>query len=223
MILGTRRIRGGSAFAVILLAGCATVPDLPDTLDVATSATASAAASKGTGPAGFTNSSWSLARAEDPKSSTQESSGDAPAGPYGGILNGQGLERPPVDERIFVARFGAQGEMVEVTENRYFLAQFYGETVPVGETWVPTSLPGVDYRSASYGLEQDGRFGIAILVQVRFGSTFLGQAVLYSWGTSSGDLIDGQFGYVLDFTGGAIRFLGTIADQYHIEGQRVVP
>jgi len=200
--------------------GCATVPEFPGSLDVAVSAAATLTGERNTGPAVLASSTWSLTRRADPND--PEDKGDTGlAGTYGGIFSGDGLERPPVGERIFLVRFGPGGEMVEVTENRFFLADIYGDTVPVGGEWADSSLPGVSYRSASYGVQIGDRFGIAVIVHVRFLETFLGQAILYAWGTVADDTIDGQFGYVLDFTDGAVSFLGTVADQYPIDGQRV--
>ncbi len=111
--------------------------------------------------------------------------------------------------------------MTEVAENKYFLAKIYGTMVPVGGSWTSSTLPGVAYRSASFGLELDDRFGVAVVVHVRFGNFFLGRAVLYSWGTIADDVIEGQFGYLLDFTDGIVRFLGTVADQYPVKGNRI--
>jgi hypothetical protein len=146
---------------------------------------------------------------------------EPPPGPYGGILSGEGLARPPVGERIFLIEFGPGGEMVEARENRFFLAQFYGSTVPIGEAWVNTTLPGVVFQSASYGLQEGDHYGIAVVVHVRFANFFLGRAILYSWGDIDGDGITGQFGYLLDFTEGVVSFLGTTADQYPVTGERI--
>lgn len=204
--------------ASVALIGCGSVPALPETFDVATSATQRSDAQKGTGPAGLANATWSLARVADPNEPEQE---DAPPGPYGGILSGQGLARPPVGDRIFLIRFGQNGEMVAAEENRFFLAEFYGTDVPIGEEWSPTTLPGVVFQSASYGVQEGDHFGIAVVVHVRFANFYLGRAVLYSWGDIAADRIDGQFGYLLDFTEGLVSFLGTAADQYPVEGERV--
>ena len=205
---------------VVMSAGCNTVPDLPGLFDVALSATDRMAAATGSGPAAFANSTWSLSRKADPFDAGNVADA-APPGPYGGILSGQGLARPPVGERIFLARFGANGEMQEVTENRYFLAEIYGETVRVGEAWNAAALPGVSFRSASYGTQNGDRVGLAVVVDVRFLNTFLGSAILYAWGRVDQDRLDGRFGYLLDFTGGAVAWLGTVADQYPVTGQKV--
>ncbi len=206
------------------IAGCGFVPPLPDSFDVATSASVRTSTDAGTGSPSFINSVWSLNRKPEPTTADAEIDASAtPRGPYGGLLNGQGLERPPVGERIFLVRFGSAGEMVEVSENRYFLSKIYGSTVPVGGEWTGTVLPGVSFNSETYGLEADGRFGVATVVNVRFSGFFLGRAILYSWGTIVVDRIDGQFGYLLDFTEGIVSFLQTVADQYPVEGQRISP
>jgi len=202
------------------LAGCAVVPDLPTTLDVATTSEDRASAAKDSGPSTFANSTWSLARKAVPGEPPDDND-DPPPGPYGGLLDGQALQRPPVGERIFLADFGPNGEMIRVRENRFLLPAIYGEEVVVGADWQDALLPGVFYQSASYGSQEGDQIGIAVNVQVRFNETFLGRAVLYAWGTVDGDTLDGQFGYVLDFTEGAVSFLGTIADQYPVDGVRV--
>lgn len=208
---------------VAMLPGCWSVPALPETLDVATSTSDRVTCAKDTGPAGLSESSWSGSRKADRAATAATTNDSAPAGPYGGILSGNALERPPVGEQMFVARFGSQGEMVQIAENRFFLADIYGADLPVGGEWVDTTLPGVSYRSASYGAQVDGRFGLAVIVHVRFANIFLGQAVLYSWGTLAANHLDGQFGYLLDFTDGAASSLGTIADQYPFQADRIVP
>lgn len=207
----------GGMFAV---GGCGSVPALPATFEIATTAASVVEVDAGTGPIGFADSVWSLARPADPDQ-PDDSDSAVPPGPYGGILNGQGLPRPPVGERIFLVHFGTDGEMVEVTENRYFLPEFYRQTVPIGGTWWPTTLPGVSFRGQSYGTQTGDRFGLAVVVNVRFGNLYLGQAVLYAWGTQTGDTAAGTFGYLLDFTDGIVPQLGTIADQYAIQAQRV--
>jgi hypothetical protein len=212
------------AISALMGCGCGAVPNLPRTFDVATSASEKSEVPAGTGPASFASSTWSLVRVADPEDSGAGAEDDStPGGPYGGLLSGDALDRPPVGERIFLVEFGDQGQMTRVTENRFFLAQFYGSDVPVGGEWRRSTLLGVTYHSASYGLEVAERFGLAVVVDVRFGALYLGRAIPYSWGTLAGDSIDGTFGYLLDFTDGIVPSLGTIADQYPIEGQRVPP
>lgn len=205
--------------------GCRTAPALSSSIEVALSKTTSQSAERGVGPAGLANSQWSIVRKADPGPSSKSSAltmlTPPPPGPYGGFLSGQALKRPPVGEEIFVAQFGDEGQMTQVTNNRYLLASVYGQTIPIGTAWWNSSLPGVSYRSASYGVQDGDRVGLAVVVHVRFLQTFVGKAVLYSWGALSNDVIDGQFGYLIDFRDGALPMLGTIADQYPIEGRRV--
>lgn len=205
------------------IGGCGSVPALPETFEVATTAEARVEVESGTGPIGFADSTWSITRVADPNEPDETAEEPTPPGPYGGLFNGQGLARPPVGERIFLVRFGSQGQMLEVTENRYFLADIYGGTIPIGGDWTPATVPGVQFRSDSYGTQTGNRFGLAEIVNVRLGSLFLGQAILYAWGTQADDTLTGTFGYFIDFTEGAVPTLGTIADQYPIEGGRVVP
>lgn len=207
--------------ALAWLVGCAPTFDLPESFDVATTATEKTSALAGSGAASLANSTWSLERVDDGSDAVNSNDGDAPPGPYGGILNGDALERPPVGERIFLIELGAAGQMLRVTENRFFLAEIYGSEISIGSEWSPTVLPGVAFRSATYGVQLGSRYGFAVVVHVRFGEVFLGSAVLYSWGTVDGDALTGQLGYVLDFTRGAVPSLGTVADQYPVRGERV--
>jgi hypothetical protein len=202
---------------VFMLTGCG-VPDLPESLDVAVSGTERQAAPPGSGPAQLANSSWSLFR----KADDVYTKGGDPAGPYGGLLNGGLLERPPVDQQMFLVDFGQNGEITAVNENLYFLPRIYGEDLPIGEEWIPTSPPIAKFRSASYGVQDGNRFGNAVVVQVRSGPIFMGRAILYSWGTIDGDRIDGTFGYLLDFSDGAAGIvLNSGGDQYPFYATRV--
>lgn len=212
-----------AAAGLFAAVGCGTIPALPESLEVAISATDRVAAGAGTGPASLAGRAWSIMRKADATLSSALSISPEPVGPYGGLLFGAALPRPPVGDRIFIVRFGPNGEMVEVDENRYFLAEIYGRTVPVGGEWAGTVLPGVFFQSASYGVQVGDRFGLAAIVNVRGGELFLGRATLYAWGTVVDGRIDGTFGYLIDFTGGVVPFLGTVADQYPIEGVPAAP
>lgn len=201
--------------------GCGGVPGLPTSLEVATSTMDTTEAAAGSGVAGLADSVWSIERVADP---AQHGDADPPtSGPYGGLLTGERLARPPVGERIFLIEFGPVGEFVEVRENRFFLPRIYGDTVEVGGDWAATTFGGVSFRSEPYGVEVGERFGMAVVVNVRFGNFFLGRATLYAWGTQADDQLAGTFGYVIDFTEGVVAFLGSRADQYPITGERIEP
>lgn len=209
-----------AAALAIATVGCGGVPGLPTTLEVAVSAMDKTEAAAGSGVAGLANSVWSIERT-DP--ATDENVDPPTSGPYGGLLTGERLDRPPVGERIFLIEFGPAGEFVEVRENRFFLPRIYGDTVEVGGDWASTTFGGVSFRSESYGVEVGERFGTAVVVNVRFGNFFLGRATLYAWGTQADDQLAGTFGYVIDFTEGVVAFLGSRADQYPITGERIEP
>jgi len=204
---------------MMILTGCGGVPLLPDVFEVATSTTDRVEAEAGTGPMFLANSVWTLTREPDPSGEEDVVMDDPPPGPYGGILQGEALSRPPVGSVIARVTFGPDGEMTQVAENQYFLARIYGTTIPVGGAWKGTTLPRVAYRSASYGAEVGGGFGLAVVVHVRWGNVFLGRAVLYAWGTTGDAELAGTFGYLLDFTDGIVPSLGTIADQYPMRAE----
>jgi hypothetical protein len=208
----TIRLALAATLALLMsgLAGCPSVADLPDELDVATSASEKHSAPRDSGLPSSGGRTWAAFRAIVPG----ESDPAATPGPYGGLLTGGLLERPPAGEQIFRVTFAADGRPVEVSENSFFLADIYGSTVPVGGEWSAAPLPGLFFRSASYGIEIGGRFGIAILVQVRFGGAYVGRAVLYAWGTQSDERLEGTFGYLLDFRGGPLEALSATGDQY---------
>jgi len=199
-------------------AGCPLVTPLPDELDVSVSATNKQAAPRDSGPPSLANTTWSIARVADPN---EPAVSDPPPGPYGGILNGGLLQRPPAGEQFALVTFGPSGQAVLVDENDSFLSDIYGRSIAISSEWHTTTLPGIEYRSASYGLDFSDRFGVAILVQVRLGTTYVGRAILYAWGTRSEDQISGTFGYLLDFRGGLGERLGSSGDQYPITGTRV--
>ncbi|NUQ49734.1 MAG: hypothetical protein HUU27_07430 [Phycisphaerae bacterium] len=201
----------GLAMLMAGLAGCPSIADLPDELDVATSATEKHKAPRDSGLPSAGGRTWAAFRAIVPG----ESDPAATPGPYGGLLTGGLLERPPAGEQIFRVTFAEDGRPVEVSENGFFLTEIYGRRVPVGGAWSRATLPGLFFRSASYGIEIGGRFGIAIVVQVRFGGAYIGRAVLYAWGTQAAERLEGTFGYLLDFGGGPLEAaLSATGDQY---------
>jgi len=206
------------ATVISCLTGCGSVPAIPESFDVAISTTEKATANVNTGPEGLLGITLSLSRPAPTVVGTEPRDTSNALGPYGGILSGQGLTRPPEGEEIFqVAFLGENAAMSEVTRNRFFLSQFYGETIPVGGGWISTTLPGVSYKSASYGVQQDGRFGSTVVVHVRLGNLYVGKAILYSWGGITGEQPSNvTFGYLLDFTGGLLEFVGKVADQYSV-------
>lgn len=188
------------AALTLALVGCG-VPDLPETLDVALSATEKLNAPRNSGPASLADTSWSARGKADPAASSG-AKGIPQTGPYGGLLTGGLLPRPAPDEQMFLADFGSEGQVAGIRENTYLLPRIYGVEVPVTEEWTKTSIPLLSFRSASYGLESDDRYGFAILVQVKAGPIFVGRAFLYSWGQAAEERIDGTFGYLFDFTEG---------------------
>lgn len=201
----------------LALVGCA-VPELPENLDVAISSTDSESAPRDSGPMAAANNSWKAFRKADDSGNTKQ----ALPGPYGGLLDGGILERPPVDGQIFVVDFGDDGAMTGIHENKYFLPEVYGSDVPVGGEWSPSTVPFVRFRSASYGTSLDDRFGMAVIVHVKFVDIYIGRAVIYAWGTIADDRIDGTLGYLLDFTGGIGGFaFNAGGDQYPFYAERV--
>jgi hypothetical protein len=207
---------------VIMSGGCGAVAPLPESIEVAISEADREEAEMGSGPAGLADTVWSIQRGADPRGPYGGGTADPTSG-YGGLLRGEPLARPPPGAQIFVVHFGPDGRIVRVTENEYFLPGIYRTEVPVGGDWVATPLPGVSFRSRSYGLEQDNRYGVAARFQVRFVNMLLAHATVYSWGRIAGDRSDGRFGYTLDFSDGLLAFLGTIADEYPADGELVTP
>ncbi|MEW6252282.1 MAG: hypothetical protein AB1716_16710 [Planctomycetota bacterium] len=202
--------------------GCPMVPALPPEFEVAISATERRAAPIHSGPPNLANSTWEGARVGVPGEEEPPPPAEAPPGPYGGLLSGGVLPRPPVGEPMFRIHFGDDGRALRVSENRYVLPDIYGSEIPIGVGWIPSTLPGFEFQGVSYGLAVGNRIGLAILAQVRSGPTFVGEAIVYAWGTVNGNQIDGQFGYLIDLTEGAGRVLFDMtADQYPIRLTRV--
>jgi len=221
-----RFVRTGRALALATLTlpllGClSAVPDgIPETLDVVLPAGQVHPAARDTGPALLADSGWELFRTEDP-----DNPGDEPAGgpgPYGGLLEGGVLNRPPVGEKIARVTFDASGRLVQVQENRYLLPEVYGRTITIDGTAGATALPGLTFRSASFGLSINDQFGVVVYVDVRAFGARVGHAIIYAWGTRREDRIDGIFGYRLDFSNGlADLVLDSAGDQYPVEALRV--
>jgi len=196
------------------MVGCP-VQELPGTFAVAITAAERVAAARASGPEDAANSSWAVFRKADPESKAE-------SGPYGGLLNGGILERPPVDGQIFIADFGENAQVTNVHESKYLLPAIYGEEIEVGGEWAQSTIPFLRFKSASYGVQVDNRYGAAVLVHVRFGPIYVGRAIIYNWGTINGDRLDGTFGYLLDFTGGAADLLlDSAGDQYPFYGTRL--
>lgn len=198
------------------LTGCS-LRELPDTFEVAMSAGERLSAPRNSGAADAVNSTWAGFRKADPAPAEK-----AAPGPYGGLLTGGIVERPPVNGKIFVADFGAAGEITAIRENRYFLPQIYGEQIDIGGDWAKAKIPLLRFKSASYGLQLGERYGFAVLVHVSLGRAYVGRAIIYSWGSIGEDRLDGTFGYLLDFTGGlADLVLDSGGDQYPFYAEKL--
>lgn len=239
-----------SACFAAAAAGCGALPPLPETVSLPISETETVEAAIGTGPALLANSVWDITRAADsyePRptgylvgralsravlASRNYAANKRPRTPVLGAglsadaaANTQArldyFPRPDVGETIFVVHFGPQGEMIEVTENEYLLPRLYGTEVAIGGRWVPTPLPGVAFRSESYGLADGDRYAVAARFQVRFLACPLATALVYSFGELTGDLSEGKFGYRIDFTNGILPFLGRLQDEYPAMGERI--
>lgn len=222
-------------------AGCGSLPPLPSTVTVPISHYDTVDADIGTGPLPLANSGWVLTRAEDDDyplgTGYLVQRGLIRAGTASRVRRDSGrikatdaasadalrayFPRPDVGETIFVVHFGPAGEMIEVTENEYLLPRLYGTEVPIGGRWVTTPLPGVAFRSESYGLSVGNHYAVAARFQVRLFNCPLAAALVYSYGQIDGDTSDGEFGYSIDFTDGVLPFLGKVEDEYAAIGTRL--
>lgn len=206
------------ALFALPLAGClSAVPDgIPESLDVVLPAGQVQSAARDTGPALLADSAWDIFRKEDPSNP-----GDDPAGgpgPYGGLLDGGVLNRPAIGAKIAQVAFDAAGRLVEIRDNEHFLPEVYGQTIVVDGTADLAALPGMTFRSASFGVSIGSQFGVAVYVDVRAFGARVGNAIIYAWGTRNDARIDGVFGYRLDFSNGLGDFvLDSAGDQYPIE------
>ncbi len=222
--MGTRMGVGVSILAWLCLPLCGCFSGgsgHPEELEVTLPAGAKQTAEAGTGPALLAGGTWAAFRKADPNEPPEEDPEPAP-GPYGGLLNGGLLERPPVDEQMFLIDLDADGKATRVRENRYFLESIYGATVVVDNTWYSTTIPGISFTGQSYGVSVENTFGVAIAARVRLFGLYVGRAVLYAWGTGDDQRVDGQFGYLLNFEGGiGDLLLDTGGDQYPFYAERV--
>ncbi|RJP38329.1 MAG: hypothetical protein C4547_04645 [Phycisphaerales bacterium] len=201
--------------------GCFTSGAPSETLEVVLPGGAKETAEAGTGPALLAGGTWAGFRKADPDEDPSEDPEPAP-GPYGGLLNGGLLERPPVDEQIFLIDLDADGKATRVRENKYFLPDIYGATIPVDNEFRSASLFGVTFAARSFGVSVEDAFGIAIEARVRLFGIYVGRAIIYAWGTGDDRRVDGQFGYLLNFDGGlGDLLLDTGGDQYPFYAERV--
>lgn len=203
---------GFAIFSAAVVCGCS-VPDLPGSFEVALPAGVSQVAQRGSALPAAAGVAWQAFRKADPAPTATVDK--ATPGPYGGLLDGGFLERPPVDGQIFIAEFDEEGRVVATRENKYLLPEVYGEDIRIGGDWQPARIPLLDFKTAEYSVQVDDKYGIAILVHVRFGPLYVGRAIIYSWGTVLDQGADGQFGYRLDFENGlAGLILESTGDQY---------
>lgn len=211
-----RRVLAGILWGCTLLgaAGCFRAPATPQTLEVVLPDDARQEAEAGTGPQSLAGGTWVGFRKPDPDEPPPAES-TPPPGPYGGLLDGGILDRPPADEPMFRVVFAADGRVTGIHDNQYFLADIYGSTLAVDGTVYSTTIPGIAFSAQSFGVSVEDAFGVAILVDVRFVGLPVGRAVIYSWGRGDAQRVDGQFGYLLDFSGGlGDLLLDTNGDQY---------
>ncbi|GMV97663.1 MAG: hypothetical protein HRF43_02190 [Phycisphaerae bacterium] len=187
---------------LFLSAGCIfnPVPNLPEELEVVLPAGQKAAALVNSGPELLDGSVWSLFRKPDAEGATPPD-GTAP-GPYGGLLTGGFLERPAPDALMGLVHFGPGGRVTRISENAFYLPEIFGTDIVVDGRFHGTRVPGLRLAAASFGVSDGDRIGVALPVDVRFLGVPVGTAVVYHWGTRTGDRIDGTFGYQADFTGG---------------------
>ncbi|MGE0481143.1 MAG: hypothetical protein AB7Q17_11790 [Phycisphaerae bacterium] len=201
--------------SLVVFAGCPLSTGLPDELDVVLPQNQKQTAAADTGPQSLGGATWAIFRKFDPNAPDDPQSVAPAPGPYGGLLNGGLLERPPVDGLIFRVDVAASGRITRVRDNQFFLADIYGADLEITADRQPTTLPGITYRSASYGVTVGDQIGLAAYVEVDFLGLRVGNAVLYAWGTLADGRVDGTFGYLLNFDGGlGDLLLDTTGDQY---------
>lgn len=199
--------------AIALLSGCFGPPEFPEELDVVLPNDAVRTTPIDTGPESVADGVWEAFRKAPVEGA--ESSDDEP-GPYGGLLNGGILERPEPETVMFQSHFDEAGRMTLVTENAFYLPEFFGETFVIDKEFHPGATAGLSYAAASYGVTVEDEVGIAVFVQVRALGLPIGDAVVYAWGTQVENRIDGTFGYLADLGGLARLIVGSGGDQYPV-------
>lgn len=197
--------------------GCFGPPDLPAELEVVLPNDARQTATVNSGVVAFANSTWDVFRTDE---ADEPAGDDAPPGPYGGLINGGFLERVEPGGLVYTARFGEQGQAVEVTENVFYLPEVFGRRLIIDGEFHGTNVLGLEYAAAAFGVTRENQFGVAIPAEVRFFGITLGTAVVYSWGTLAGDEGQGIFGYQADLNPIPDLLLGSGGDQYRVELRR---
>ena len=185
----------------LLTAGCPVAPAPLDTLDIVLPGAIKRTVAARTGPELLAAGAWAGFRKADGNEQSDLVADPAP-GPYGSLLNGGLLARPPADTQIFILDISESGRVTLLRENAYFLPDLYGDSSVIDGTFLATTIPGVTYSLESFGVSVDDAIGLAIVSDVRFLGLPVGMAIIYAWGTGDAERIDGQFGYQLDFSNG---------------------
>jgi hypothetical protein len=198
----------------LFVAGCFGPPAPPGVFDVVLPGGAKQEVAAHTGPEMLAGGSWSGFRKAGGTEQAEFESNPV-AGPYGTLLNGGSLTRPPVDWQIAVIDVAEDGRVTMIRENDYLLSGIYGDSSVVDGTSQSTTIFGLTYALTSFGVTVDDAIGVAVVSDVRFIGLPVGRAVIYAWGTGSTDRVDGQFGYLYDFSEGiGGLFFASGGDQY---------
>jgi hypothetical protein len=185
----------------LLTAGCPIAPAPLDTVDVVLPGGVTQPVDAGTGPELLAGGAWAGFRKHDGNERSDLVADPAP-GPDGSLLNGGLLARPPADTQAFILDLAADGRATRLRENAYFIPELYTSTSAIDGTFLSTTLPEMTYSLQSFGVSVDDAMGIAIVSDVRYLGMPVGMATIYAWGSGDTDRIDGQFGYLLDFSNG---------------------
>lgn len=202
----------GTLTALFLSTGCQS-PGGADMLAVVLPQDRAQTVAVGSGPMLLANSTWAGFRIAEAGEEEDARAEVTPRGPYGSLLNGGVLDRPPAETQIFLADFGEDGSFTAIRENRYFLPDIYGETMPVDGKVHNASIPGLQFRPVSFGVSEGDEVAMAVVVDVTMIGLRAGTATIYAWGTVEGDRLDGVFGYQIEFVG-LFAVLPSGGDQY---------
>ena len=199
----------------LVLAGCFGPPNLPEELEVVLPNDVRRTVPAGSGPSTFENATWSVFANPDAEGATDDPNAAPLPGPYGGFLTG-GLDAiPSGDAPLYRIHFGEGGRILRVSEN-IISPGILGDEIIIDGEFHALGFPGLSTAAVSFGVSEGDQIGAAFVMDLRFLGLPVGSAIIYAWGTRTGDRVDGILGRLIDFLPLPDLLLTSGGDQFPI-------